>query len=142
MDILSPNTLVTLFGIFIFLLMILVLFLRKISVDDLLTPPPATRKPIIQRSGAPISAQSPTPSSASAFPRPTPAATNNTNPGGGLTREKLNLIAKIVGGLGLVLLFAPLPKTFSSIGTGMAFLGYLVAKASAPPKKKTTQKTK
>ncbi|NQU31590.1 MAG: hypothetical protein HQ525_13065, partial [Anaerolineae bacterium] len=59
-------------------------------------------------------------------------------PGFNLDRKTINNIGKILGAVGAIMLFAPLPASFNNISIGIAFLGYLIAKATAPPKKKTS----
>ncbi len=47
-------------------------------------------------------------------------------------KKTFNSFAKIVGAIGLLLVFVPVTSTLSVIGVGMALFGYLAAKASAP----------
>jgi len=53
-----------------------------------------------------------------------------------LDRKAINNIGKILVTIGAIMLFAPLPDSFTTYGMGIAFLGYLIVKATAPPKKK------
>jgi len=142
MDTLSANDLNFFFGIFLVFMVLFVLFLRKISVDDLMTPPPAQKKPIIQQKSASLAPKPEISVPAARANYPPKPEKNLTTSSSGWTRAKVNSVAKIAVFIGVILIFAPLPDFFSTIGTGLAFLGYLVARASAPPKSKPTLQKK
>ncbi len=53
-------------------------------------------------------------------------------------REGINKMGKIIGVIGTIMLFAPLPSSLDTLSLGLAFFGYLVAKMTTPPKSKTS----
>ena len=149
MDTLDANTLQIGFGILFILLMFLVLYLRKISVGDIMTPPPPPRSPIQQKlfkqTNQKIASQKAAPPapSQSAFPtasKPT-LLTTQDKPILGMDRKKVNTAGKVIGAIGAIMLFAPLPESFTVPSMVVAYIGYMIVKASAPPKakKKTTR---
>ncbi len=120
----SESTLLIVFVSFSLFLIIGVIVLRKISVwdifDDVNPPSLVTEKSSFSESRK----QSAT------------FGANQENEEGDIKRKNINNIAKTLGVVGAIMLFAPLPSFWNNIGIGLAFLGYLVAKASAEPKKK------
>ena len=144
MDTIDATTLQVGFGIFFILLVLFVLFLRKISVGDIMTPPPsphsplrqriankATRKTVRQKAAQPSPPQS-------AFPtiqKSTPLVTQD-KPIFGMDRKKVNSAGKVISAIGAIMIFAPLPDAFTVPGMVVAYVGYMIAKASAPPKEK------
>ncbi|MBT3313221.1 MAG: hypothetical protein HN390_01270 [Anaerolineae bacterium] len=58
-----------------------------------------------------------------------------------LDRKTLNNIGKVCGTVGAIMLFAPLPESYNGFALGLAAIGYLLVKATAPPKGKKNTKT-
>ena len=144
MDTLDANTLQIGFGIFFILLFLFVLFLRKSSISDIMTPPPPPRSPIRQKlikqttkKFASQKATSPAPSQ-SAFPaaQKSTLLTAQDKPILGMDRKKVNTAGKVIGIIGMIMIFAPLPDGFAVPSMVVAYAGYMIAKASAPPKEK------
>ena len=144
MDTIDLTTLQVGFGIFFILLVFFVLFLRKISVGDIMTPPPPPHSPLRQRivnkttqKFASQKAAQPAPPQ-SAFPtmqKSTPLTTQD-KPILGMDRKKVNVAGKVISAIGVVMIFAPLPDGFAVPSMIIAYVGYMIAKASAPPKEK------
>ena len=147
MDTLDTTTLQIGFGIFFILLILFVLFLRKISVGDIMTPPPPPRSPIRQkltkqttRKSSSQKAIPPAPLQ-SAFPtaqKSTLLATQD-KPFLGMDRKKVNAAGKVISAIGAITLFA-LPDSFTVPSMVIVYAGYMLAKASAPPKEKKTKR--
>ncbi len=57
-----------------------------------------------------------------------------------LDRKTLNNIGKICGAVGAIMFFAPLPESFNGFALGLAAIGYLLVKATEPPKGKKNSK--
>jgi len=126
----SESTLLIAFVAFIFFVLIIAVIVRKISVRDIFenTSSPVTMRP---------------PSFEKAFPAPIKQSDSprssldkkNFN----LDREKTHKVAKALSTIGIIILFIPLPDAYKIVGLGMAFLGSMLAKATAPKKKKTSR---
>lgn len=56
--------------------------------------------------------------------------------GSPLTRENINKLAKVLTAIGTVMIFAPLPESVDGLGFGLAFIGYLLTRATNQPKEK------
>ena len=150
MDTLDTTTLQIGFGILFILLMLFVLFLRKISVGDIMTPPPPPRsspqQKIVNQIDGKFARQktSQTASPQSAFPTVAKSTTFATQdkPILGMERKKVNTFGKIIGAIGAIMLFAPLPDSFTVPSMVVAYIGYMIVKASAPPKEKKKPTTR
>lgn len=122
----SESTLLIVFISFAVLLLIGAVFLRKLSVRDIFDDIPLSPKAGFNTSleKSPFSAKN--------------TISLGEKPAFKLDRKTINNIGKILGVIGAIMLFAPLPASLNNISIGIAFLGYLIAKATAPPKKKTS----
>lgn len=122
----SESTLQIAFISFAVLLLLGAVVLRKLSVrdifDDIPSSPEAGFNASIEKS--PFS--------------PKAATSLGEKPAFKLDRKGINNIGKILTAIGAIMLFAPLPESFTNIGIGIAFLGYLIMKATATQKKKTS----
>ena len=144
MDTLDANTLQIGFGIFFILVMLFVLFLRKSSVGDIMTPPPPPRSPIrpktvnktTRKFASQKVAQSASPQSAFPTAPKSTLLTTQDKPILGMKRKKVNTAGKIIAAIGAIMLFAPLPESFTVPSMVVAYIGYMIIKASAPPKEK------
>ena len=58
----------------------------------------------------------------------------------GMERKKVNTVGKVISAIGVVMIFAPLPDGFAVPSMIIAYVGYIIAKASAPPKEKKTKR--
>jgi len=128
------STLLIAFVSFIAILLVVAVILRKMSVRDIfddVSSPIATRPSPSPKLVAPQIKQK-------AFSGVGQEKNRNFN----LDRKTFNIIGKTLGIIGMIMLFAPLPESFNNFSLGMAFLGYLLAKATAPPKKKNSSPQK
>ena len=122
-------TFLMIFTIFTIIMIIIVLFMRKMSIDDI----------VDESKSAFLIEQS------SAFSGQIKEIKPLSLPQQGkkdfkLDRKMLNNISKILGAVGAILIFAPLPDSFSGLGILIAFIGYILNKATADPKKKVNTK--
>ena len=148
MDTLDVTTLQIGFGILFILLVLLILFLRKISVGDIMTPPPPPRSSLQQKIVNQIDQQfahqktNQTVSPQSAFPTAQKSTLLPTQdkPIFGMERKKVNTAGKVISAIGVIMLFAPLPDDYTVPSMVIAYIGYMIAKASAPPKEKKTKR--
>ena len=124
----SESTLLIVFISFSIFLMIGAVILRKISVRD-----------IFSEVDAPSSMRKPPPFS-EPIKQSSALGVNQDNKAFKLNRKSINNIAKILGAIGAIILFSPLSESFGGLGMILAFLGYLVVKATAEPKKKQENK--
>ncbi|OQX63538.1 MAG: hypothetical protein B5M51_04950 [Anaerolinea sp. 4484_236] len=143
MDTIDATTLQIGFGIFFTLVIMFVLFLRKISVGDIMTPPPSARSSARQQRINKIDPQFAPQKTALPSPQPVIPTTQKpktpAEPGKpilGMDRKKVNIAGKVIGAIGAIMLFAPLPESFMVPSMAIAYIGYMIVKASAPPKKK------
>jgi len=130
----SESTLFVVFVSFATLLLLGVIIWRKLSVKDIFDDISSPFK------GGLSPAQKNSPFSAKSTNSPFSAKSTKSlgeKPGFKLDRKTINIIGKIMGAVGAIMLFAPLPASYNNFSLGIAFLGYLIAKATAPPKKKT-----
>lgn len=125
----SQDTLLFAFSSFVILVLIVAVILRKISVRDVFdddSPSFATRPSNLQK----------------AFPSPIKQSVSSgasfEKKGFALDRQTTYKIAKALSTIGIIVLFVPLPEGYKIFGLGLAFLGSMVAKATAPPKKKNS----
>ena len=131
----SESTLLVGFISFAVLLLLGVIIWRKLSVKDIFDDISSPFK------GGLSPAQKNSPFSAKSTNSPFSAKSTNSlgeKPAFNIDRKTINNIGKIIGAIGAIMLFAPLPPSYNNISLGIAFLGYLIAKATAPPKKKTS----
>jgi len=120
----TESTLLIVFVSFAVLLLIGAVVMRKLSVRDVFDDIPLSPKAGIftSREKSPYSAKA--------------TSSLGDKPAFKLDRKRINTIGKIMGAVGVIMLFAPLPASLNNISLGIAFLGYLIVKATAPPKKK------
>ena len=130
------------FGVFFVIMIILALFLRKISVDDIFKDTPQSRQPDLfknVKTNALPAPRSPkvTADSLQQMLQKQPKIT--TSPNIQTVNDKratTNKIGKGLSALGVIMLILPLPDSFMLPSMGMIYVGYLITRASAPPKKK------
>ncbi len=123
----SDTTLLIVFISFAVILLIGAMILRSISVKDVLQEEKKT-SPLVQ---------SPSPFQTS---QNTQSGATKEKKAFKLDRKTLNNIGKICGTVGAIMLFAPLPESFNGFALGLAAIGYLLVKATAPPKGKQNTK--
>ncbi len=123
----NETVLLTAFIAFAILLLILAFILRKLTVQDFFDNTSSPAPSYAQRKLPSFEAQKNNTPKASSTP---------VDRGLKFDREGINKIAKIVGVVGTVMLFAPLPSSLDGVGLGLAFIGYMVAKFTTPPKDK------
>ncbi|MBT3322001.1 MAG: hypothetical protein HN392_06910 [Anaerolineae bacterium] len=120
----NESTLLIVFIGFTLTLAIGAIIIRKISVEDIFD----IEKPTLFAEGSP------------AFAEPTkkPVLLNAGQEKSSfkIGRKEINTIGKILGAVGGIILFAPLPDSYTNFALGLAFVGYMIIKATATPKKK------
>lgn len=130
----DENLLIVAFIVFAVLLVLIALFLRARTVDDIISDQgfssisdmpfdakPLKSLPAVQQTGL---------SSA-----PTSIGAGKEKPAFELSRKNLNTIGKVLAAIGAVLIFAPLPSPLDSVGFGVAFIGYILTRFTNQPKK-------
>ena len=128
----SETTLLIAFIAFAFVALIVAVVARNLSVRD-----------VFDDTSVSITESSPSirdsfPSSRKTSKAPTLSSKTKSSPS--LGREKTHKIAKILSVVGAIILFTPTPESFKVFGIGLAFLGSMVAKATAPKQNKATPK--
>ena len=122
----NENILTIAFIIFVVFVVFFVAILRKISLQD------------VSDDNAPSSSVKASEKSLSQIQSPTVSAFSQEKKGATDKRQKINKIAKTISVVGFIMLFIPLPETYRLIGLALTFIGSMVAKATAPPKVKTS----
>lgn len=133
----DPNLLKSAFAIFIVFMVILAFILRRMAVDDIFSDDKATSfsdtafKSNSMRDVLPTSMKE---SFSATTAREIGAG--NTIEQSFFTKENINKVGKVLGAIGAVMIFAPLPDSLDGIGFGVAFLGYILANATKASTKK------
>lgn len=122
------------FVTFVIVLLISVLILRQMSVRDIF---PNSSSPF-SSSASPAQNLSQKNISPSAKKQSASGTTSIDDKTFKFDRKAVNNLGKVLGAVGAIMIFAPLPESMTNISLGIAFLGYLLVRFSAPPK--TTQK--
>jgi len=144
-NMMDENLLLVAFTIFTVLVILLAIFFRTKSVDDIFSDDKASSISETAFSDKPRSLWSGT-SQKSLSPASSMSTNNRLGTGSAnpvsfrLNRENINKIGKILGAVGVVLLFIPLPDAFDGIALGAAMIGWLIAKMTDQPKAKPQQK--
>ena len=123
----SDTTLLIGFISFAAFLLVGAMILRSISVKDVLQE--EKKQPPIVQNSFPFQTQ-----------QNTQIKTMQEKKSFRLDRKTLNNIGKICGAVGAIILFSPLPESFNGFALGLAGIGYLLVRATAPPKKKKNTK--
>ena len=123
----SDTTLLIGFISFAAFLLVGAMILRSISVKDVLQE--EKKQPPIMQNSSPFQTQ-----------QNTQIKTMQEKKSFRLDRKTLNNIGKICGTVGAIMLFSPLPESFNGFALGLAGIGYLLVRATAPPKKKKNTK--
>ncbi len=124
------------FVAFVVIVLVVALIFRKAMVDDVFSD----ESPSFSASDAPFSSKVkntilPTTKS---VPMSQNTVIGSDKPSFVLNRQNLNTLGKIIGAVGAVMIFAPLPSSLEGISFGIAFIGYILVRFTAAPK---TQKT-
>ena len=129
----SESTLLIAFVSFGVLLIVVAIIVRKISVRDIFDDDSSSSPFARQRSafpknmGAEINPQSATAKKDNIF---------------SFNKENINKFSKVLSVIGAIILFTPTPDSLKIFGLGMVFLGSMLGKATAPPKKKSNSPSK
>lgn len=134
----DENLLLVAFIVFAVLIILIALFLRARTVDDVISDNGFSSisdmpfddnlqkgLPAVQKKGD--------------LSTPTAIGTGKNKPAFKLNRKNLNSIGKVLTAIGAVMIFAPLPDGLDSIGFGAAFIGYMLTRFTNQPKE-TAQK--
>ncbi len=120
----DETVLLTAFIAFAILFVVLAFVLRKMTVQDFFDD---------RSSSLPSFSEQKLPSFAPAE-KNTPKVNSTLEKNFKFDREGINKIGKALGIIGTIMLFAPLPSSLDGVSLGIAFLGYMIAKFSSPPK--------
>lgn len=126
------------FAIFTVIILGVALVLRSKSVDDIFSD----KSPSFSMPSLPVSdmAQKTVSQKNVSVPRNTSIGADR--PAFELNRQNINKLGKILGAIGAVMIVAPLPSNLDGLSFGIAFVGYILARFSNPPrdqKKATVQ---
>ena len=121
----SESTLLVVFISFIAILLILIVVLRKISVRDIFEDDNSTSF---------MSQIFVLPKDKSTQIN-TPKNIGGTEKKSAVSKETIHKISKAISVIGAIILFTPTPESFKSYGLGLISLGWILSKATEPPKK-------
>lgn len=139
------NLLTIAFAIFVVFMILLTLFLRNTAVDDIFSNDKTTSfsDTAFSSKARDFLPSAPTNNGLSSTSQSKPLKNIGlgtlNKPSFEWNQRNINLIGKVLGFIGVMLLFVPLPETFKSVGLWLAIIGSLVARATKASKKKTAQ---
>lgn len=120
-------TFLIIFTIFTIMMIIIAIFIRKMSVDDVFDK---SKSPFFIEKSSVFSGQ---------IKQSKPSSLSQQGKKDfNLDRKMLNNIGKILMTIGAILIFVPLPDPFNGFGIPIAFIGYILNKATADLKKKAS----
>ena len=128
----DEQVLVIAFVAFVVLVTIIALVLRNAAVDDIFSdnkPDSMTDMPFSDKPKGLSSVMS-----KNSLPSTSSTGLAGDKPAFELNRVNINKIGKIIGAIGAVMIFAPLPDALDGVSFGVAFLGYMMARFTNPPK--------
>lgn len=128
----DDQVLVIAFVGFAVLVTIVVFVLRNAAVDDIFSdnkPDSMTDMPFSDKFKGFSSVRQ-----KNNLPSTSPTGLAGDKPAFELNRANLNKVGKVLGAVGAVMIFAPLPDALDGISFGIAFLGYIMARFTNQPK--------